>query len=235
MADKRLHKGLQMKINAHFDQKVIEHTTQMPWSPSPMPGVSRRMLDRIGEEVARATSIVRYDPGSKFSSHVHSGGEEFIVLDGVFQDEHGDFPAGTYVRNPVNTEHTPASEPGCVIFVKLWQFDPSETEILRVDMNSVQLHSDPDRTGVSTGQLFSDSRETVKIEQWEPETEVSLLHPGGMELLVIDGSFTQGDEELTKHAWLRLPKDRPLTIKTGIHGSRVWIKTGHLDYIAAPS
>ncbi len=224
-----------MKVNADFDRKVIEHTQKMPWSPSPMSGVSRRMLDRIGEEVARATSIVRYDPGSNFSSHVHSGGEEFIVLKGVFQDEHGDYPAGTYVRNPINTEHTPASEPGCEIFVKLWQFDPSETEILRVDMNTIPLQTDPDRSGVRSGQLFSDSRETVKIEQWDPETEVSLQHTGGMELLVIDGSFTQGDEVLTKHDWLRLPKNEHLKIQTGIHGSRVWIKTGHLDHITSPS
>ena len=77
-----------------------------------MVGVDRRPLDRIGEEVARATSIVRYAPGSRFSAHTHGGGEEFIVLDGVFQDEHGDYPPGTYVRNPPGTRHTPGSEPG---------------------------------------------------------------------------------------------------------------------------
>ena len=126
----------------------------MPWQPSPMPGVSRRMLDRVGEEVARATSIVRYDPGSKFSPHVHAGGEEFLVLDGVFQDEHGDFPVGTYVRNPINTSHTPASEPGCEIFVKLWQFDSSETDILRVDTNSLTLLKTPDNNQVSSATLF---------------------------------------------------------------------------------
>ena len=82
------------------------------------------MLDRIGAEVARATSIVRYAPASRFPAHVHGGGEEFLVLDGVFQDEHGDFPAGAYIRNPPQSRHTPRSAPGCIIFVKLWQFDP---------------------------------------------------------------------------------------------------------------
>ena len=81
-----------MKINADFDRRVLLHADEIPWRDSPMPGVSRRPLDRIGDEVARATSIVRYDPGSHFSPHVHDGGEEFIVLEGVFQDEHGDFP-----------------------------------------------------------------------------------------------------------------------------------------------
>src|SRR6516165_7170873 len=59
-----------------------------------------RPVHRIGDEVARATSVVRYAPKSRFSAHIHGGGEEFLVLDGVFQDEHGDFPVGSYIRNP---------------------------------------------------------------------------------------------------------------------------------------
>ena len=105
--------------------RAAVHAGRLDWTPSPIPGVDRRMLDRVGEEVARATSIVRYAPGSRFSPHTHGGGEEFLVLDGVFQDEHGDFPAGSYIRNPPTTSHTPGSEPGCTIFVKLWQFDPA--------------------------------------------------------------------------------------------------------------
>ena len=91
-----------MELNSDFSSRVVVHSDQLEWQASPMKGVDRRMLDRIGGEVARATTIVRYAPGSKFSAHTHTGGEEFIVLDGVFQDEHGDFPEGTYVRNPPN-------------------------------------------------------------------------------------------------------------------------------------
>src|SRR5262249_41939751 len=97
---------------------------QRRWTPSPEPGVERVMLDRVGDEVAVATSIVRYRSGSRFARHVHERGEEFFVLDGVFQDEHGDYPAGTYVRNPPGTSHTPFSDPGCLLFVKLRQFYP---------------------------------------------------------------------------------------------------------------
>src|SRR5689334_19491242 len=107
-----------MRLNADFAKRVAVHAA--PWTPSPMPGVARRMLDRLGDEVARATSIVRYAPGSSFSPHVHGGGEEFLVLDGVFSDEHGDCPAGTYVRNPPTSAHTPGTAAGCTIFVKLW-------------------------------------------------------------------------------------------------------------------
>jgi len=84
-----------MELNADFTQRIVMHAEELEWQDSPMPGVQRKMFDRIGGEVARATSIVRYAPGSHFSPHVHTGGEEFIVLEGVFQDEHGDFPAGS--------------------------------------------------------------------------------------------------------------------------------------------
>lgn len=125
-----------MEINADFSRRVVVHSNQLEWRPSPMKGVERRMLDRIGGEVARATTIVRYAPDSKFSAHTHTGGEEFIVLDGVFQDEHGDFPVGTYVRNPPTTSHTPGSEEGCTIFVKLWQFDMADRTQFRKDMEA---------------------------------------------------------------------------------------------------
>ena len=65
------------------------------------------MLDRIGDEVARATSIVRYAPGSSFARHEHAKGEEFLVLEGIFSDDSGDYPAGFYVRNPPGSGHTP--------------------------------------------------------------------------------------------------------------------------------
>eukprot|EP00797_Seminavis_robusta_P017133 Sro2559_g331280.1 Factor ChrR (124) ;mRNA; f:12829-13200 len=80
------------------------------------------MLDRVGEEKARATTIVEYSPNSKFPKHTHIGGEEFLVLKGTFKDQHGAFPAGTYVRNPIGSEHAPwVDGDGCTIMVKLLQ------------------------------------------------------------------------------------------------------------------
>ncbi|HEY9690016.1 MAG TPA: cupin domain-containing protein, partial [Coleofasciculaceae cyanobacterium] len=110
-----------MKLHADLNQRIAIDTNELPWIDSPTPGVQRRMLDRDGDEVARATSIVRYGPGSAFPTHTHGGGEEFLVLEGVFSDESGDYPAGTYVRNPIGSAHAPRSEEGCTIFVKLWQ------------------------------------------------------------------------------------------------------------------
>ena len=126
-----------LDLNADFSAPVLLHADEIDWLASPMPGVHRRMLDRIGGEVARATTIVRYAPGSNFSPHVHTGGEEFIVLEGVFQDEHGDYPVGSYVRNPPQSSHKPGSEPGCVIFVKLWQFDLEDRTQVKIDMGKM--------------------------------------------------------------------------------------------------
>ena len=81
-------------------KRAVVHSEELPWVDSPLPGVQRRMLERDGEEVARATSVVRYAPDSSFSPHSHGGGEEFLVLDGVFSDEHGDFGPGMLRAQP---------------------------------------------------------------------------------------------------------------------------------------
>ncbi|RHY06439.1 hypothetical protein DYB36_006402 [Aphanomyces astaci] len=63
------------------------------------------MLDRDGDEVALATTLVRYAPNSTFPSHKHDAGEEFLVLEGTLHDDHGAYPTGTYVRNAVTLGH----------------------------------------------------------------------------------------------------------------------------------
>jgi anti-sigma factor ChrR (cupin superfamily) len=224
-----------MKINADFGQRVLLHTDEIPWRASPMPGVSRRPLDRIGEEIARATSIVRYDRGSKFSPHIHEGGEEFIVLEGVFQDEQGDYPAGSYIRNPPQSRHTPGSDEGCVIFVKLWQFDPVDREHVRIDMNEAPLADAPGRPGVSVAPLFKDGREDVRQENWAPGVEQSFQADGGAELLILDGGAEESGEALRRHSWLRVPDGGAVALKAGPEGARIWIKTGHLRHVAAPT
>lgn len=194
------------------------------------------MLDRIGAEIARATSIVRYAPESHFSAHAHAGGEEFIVLEGVFQDEHGDFPAGWYVRNPPTSYHTPGSAPGCVIFVKLWQFDPDDRTHVRIDTGKMPYCAAPGRPGVEVMSLFHDDREDVRVEHWSPGATISLAAPGGAELLVLDGSFEEGGERFEPQSWLRLPVGSVLGATAGSSGCTVWVKTGHLRHVqTAPS
>lgn len=220
-----------MELNADFTKRVVVHSSETPWSPSPMAGVDRRMLDRIGDEVARATSIVRYAPGSQFSAHTHTGGEEFIVLEGVFQDEHGDFPAGTYVRNPPTTSHTPGSDEGCVIFVKLWQFDMDDRTQFHKDM-AAELSAPVG--GIATAELHRDDREVVTYHRLAPNTALNIDASGGIEVLVLSGTLTEGNDTLSEGSWLRLPEGDALQAESGPEGATLWMKTGHLPFAAAP-
>lgn len=221
-----------MEINADFSRRALVHADEIPWIASPMAGVDRRMLDRIGNEVARATSIVRYAPGSHFSAHTHTGGEEFIVLEGTFQDEHGDYPAGTYVRNPPTTSHTPGAAEGCTIFVKLWQFDPDDRTQFRREMGAkLARHTD----GIMAETLHHDSRETVRFLSMDAGARLSETPAGGAELLVIAGSASESGDRLAKNSWLRLPDGAPLDLVAGPEGAQVWIKTGHLPFAKAPA
>lgn len=223
------------ELNADFRKRIAVHSVELEWLNSPMAGVSRRMLDRIGDEVARATSIVRYDPGSYFSPHVHTGGEEFLVLEGVFQDEHGDFPVGSYIRNPPQSGHTPGSGSGCVIFVKLWQFDLSDRTHVRTDINKIGSTLDPTRPGVTFAPLYQDERERVRIEQWDPGAEVPLDTAGGAEILLLEGDYEEGGDTFRPQSWLRIPVDGNALAKAGPKGARVWIKTGHLRFVKLPN
>ena len=217
-----------MDLNADFSRRAVMHGADLDWVPSPMAGVDRRMLDRIGDEVARATSLVRYAPHSHFSPHIHGGGEEFLVLDGVFRDEHGDFPAGCYIRNPPGSAHRPGSEPGCVIFVKLWQFDPADRTQLRLDTRGRSYAASAGRPGVEILPLFADATETVRLELWAPGGAIGLDLPGGGEFLVLEGGFTEEDEAFVRLSWLRLPPGDRLAAIAGPQGCRLWVKTGHL-------
>ncbi|PCJ04750.1 MAG: cupin [Rhodobacteraceae bacterium] len=208
-----------MRINADFSQRVAIFFAETPWVPSPAPGVERKMLDRIGDEVARATTIVRFAPGSAFDAHTHDGGEEYLVLDGVFQDETGDFPVGSYVRNPPTSHHTPATAPGATILVKLHQFDPADRSQVQVDTAASEAPVVP---------LFKDAQEAVSIETWEAGSQISRQGPAGMEVFVIEGGFSEGGDNFGRWDWLRLPPGAVFEGRVGPSGARVWIKTGHL-------
>lgn len=223
-----------MKINADFDARIVLHAADIAWRDSPMPGVSRRPLDRIGDEVARATTIVRYAPGSEFSAHTHDGGEEFIVLEGVFQDEHGDFPAGSYIRNPPTSSHTPGSDDGCIIFVKLWQFDPEDRSHVRIDMNKVGTVADGDRPGVEVTPLFKDQHEDVRLERWAANTEARVPAEGGAEIFVLEGEIEESGDKLNRHSWVRVPVGGTIALKTGDKRAKIWIKSGHLRSVNPP-
>lgn len=223
-----------MQLNADFTQPASARPEDTDWIASPMPGVDRCMLDRLGHDGARATSIVRYAPGSAFSTHIHHGGEEFLVLEGVFQDEHGDYPPGTYVRNPPTSRHTPGAAEGCVIFVKLGQFSLSDRTFARISTDKIGALPDPQRQGVTVTPLYKDSRETVQMEFCESGTGFELVAAGGVEVLVVEGDLTcetAGDDchgHYGRHGWIRLPAGQTAQLTAGELGAKLWVKRGHL-------
>lgn len=216
-----------MLVNSDFSKSVVIRPNETSWAASPQPGVERLMLDRLGAETGRATSIVRYAPGSSFSPHVHVGGEEFLVLEGTFSDEHGDYPAGTYVRNPIGSKHTPFSNEGCVIFVKLHQFKHADGQ--RIVVNSNQSAFRPGMVdGLEVLPLHDFGGEHVALVRWQPGTYFKRhTHAGGEEILVVEGVFEDEHGQYPKGTWLRNPTCSTHT-PFSREGALIYIKVGHL-------
>jgi anti-sigma factor ChrR (cupin superfamily) len=221
-------------LHSDFDQRVVMHAQPAEWSPSPLPGVERRMLDRVGGEVARATSVVRYAPGSRFDRHVHGGGEEILVLEGTFSDELGDHPAGTYLRNPPGSSHAPLSQDGCLLFVKLWQFGPDDDEAVCIDTRQTAWR--PGLVpGLSVMPLHEHNGVSTALVRWAPKTRFNThRHPGGEEIFVLDGVFRDEHGSYPRHSWLRSPRWSQHTPFTGDEGALIYVKVGHLGAPTRP-
>jgi hypothetical protein len=216
-----------MKINAQFQEIAFVHTSDVDWIP-PMAGVHRKPLDRVGDELARATSLLKYAPNSHFSPHTHGGGEEFIVLEGVFQDEYGDYPAGSYVRNPPQSRHKPGSTDGCVIFVKLWQFQPDDRKRVNIVIDEAEVTFKDAANKVAERLLFSDEYEQVKLVTLQANTQWCSKASDGNEILVLEGKVEHDHLILEQFDWLRVPAGEHLKLSTSGLGAKVWLKTGNL-------
>ncbi|MDN3377852.1 MULTISPECIES: cupin domain-containing protein [unclassified Pseudoalteromonas] len=216
-------------INANFEQRVVIQPTDYEWVGSTAPGVERIRLDRIGDEVARATSIVRFAPNSTFPSHNHDGGEEFLVLEGVFSDEYQDYPKGSYVRNPIGTSHSPnIGKEGATILVKLHQFDQYDTE-----KKIIYTQNTPWQQGLIDGlrvmSLHEFQGEHIALVKWAPNTQFkSHTHWGGEEIFVLEGTFYDEHGRYPKGTWLRSPHMSQHTPFTKEDGALIYVKVGHL-------
>lgn len=216
-------------VNADFARRIVIATNALPWIASPQAGIERRLLDRVGGEVARATSLVRYVPNSAFPAHEHGLGEEFFVLSGVFSDEHGDYGEGTYVRNPPRSRHTPRTAGGCTIFVKLRQMQPTEMKRIVIDTTRAAWKpADPDGPIRLPLYLAPDTGESVTLERISPATHLTETdRPGGEEIFVLSGELTDRYGSYGAGTWIR----NPAGSRTGFGsegGATYWAKRGHL-------
>lgn len=217
-------------INADFARRVVIATGDLPWLASPQAGVERRLLDRIGGEVARATSLVRYAPASAFPAHDHALGEEFFVLEGVFSDEHGDYPAGTYVRNPPGSRHSPRTGPGCVIFVKLRQMDPDEQTRIVIDTGKAAWQAG-EAAGHARCPLHAApaSAERVSLERLAAGARLpGRENPGGEEILIVAGEMADTSANYGPATWIRNPPGWRQALHSA-RGVTFWVKHGHIQ------
>ena len=219
-----------MHLNADFTERAVVTPSDYRWVDSPIAGVERMMLDRIGDEVARATSIVRYAPNSEFPEHTHGGGEEILVLDGEFADDHGSYPTGFYVRNPIGTKHAPKVGPaGSTILVKLHQFDPADTEHVVIDTNAASWQAGP-IDGIDILPLHRHGSEQVSLARWAANTRIPAHpHEGGEEVFVIRGCYYDELGEYPAGSWVRSPHGSRHEPYTGDEDTLVYLKTGHLQ------
>ncbi len=214
-------------LNMNFDIPIVIDTNVTPWVNSPAIGVERKMLERQDSEAGRATTIVRFSPGSEFSPHHHAGGEEFFVLEGVFSDDTGDFGSGMYVRNPDGSHHRPYSTHGAQIFVKLGHMNPEDQTYVRLDTNQTEWLPGL-VTGLSVMPLHQYKTESVALVKWQPGTVFNQhSHPAGEEILVLDGTFEDEHGRYQQGTWLRNP---PGSVHTpySTEGCTIFVKTGHL-------
>ena len=213
-------------LNLDLAQRVQIDTAAMSWITSPSAGVMRKPLERAGAESGHATSIVYYKPGARFDTHQHPGGEEILVIDGVFSDENGDYGPGTYIRNPPGSSHAPFSRDGCTLFVKLHQFAPGDlTEVRTRTLTAAWL---PGHGGLQVMPLHQFEHEHVALVKWPPgEVFQPHRHIGGEEILVLSGEFRDELGAYPAMTWLRNPPNsqhHPYVKEETV----IWVKTGHL-------
>ncbi|HUF74520.1 MAG TPA: cupin domain-containing protein [Gammaproteobacteria bacterium] len=222
-------------LNGDLGVRVAVATATMPWSPSPSPSVWRKRVHRVGPaESGQVTSVVRYDPDSSFDAHGHPDGEEILVLEGVFTDDRGDWPAGTYLLNPEGYRHAPSSRVGCVLFVKLRQFPGLDRQQVALDTNAMASQAG-ERAGVEVKPLYSQPgySDTMALERWRPGLEWGeRAHPAGAEFFVVEGGF--GDEfgDYEAGTWLRLPGGARHSPRTAA-GCTLYVKQGGHRYLLA--
>ncbi len=211
-----------------LNKTVVIDTNQLEWEASPKAGVWRKPLAREAMEHGHTTSVVRFEPGASFSAHTHPMGEEILVLEGVFLDENGAYPAGSYLRHPPGSSHRPSSEEGCVIFVKLDQFESGDNETLRIDTRSSEWLPGHDKLQVMP--LHEYNTESVAMIKWPENTKAQPhRHFGGEEIFVVSGTLMDEWGCYPAGTWIRNP-----------HGSEhcpyvqdetvTWVKTGHMPF-----
>lgn len=218
------------QLNTDFSQRCVVNSHALTWQASPSPLVQRRLLERDGGEVARATSIVRYAAGASFESHQHELGEEILVLDGTLSDEDGDYGQGTYLKNPPGSRHAPFSKEGCLLFVKLRYSDPADAQRCVVATRQAGWFQGL-VPGLTVLPLTEFGTQHTAMVRWAPGTFFNPhRHFGGEEIFVLEGVFSDEYGNYPQGCWIRSPhlsQHQPFSRE----GCLILVKTGHLPVV----
>ena len=216
-----------VQIHADETARCVVNSEQLDWLASPQSQVQRRLLARDGGEVARATSIVRYAPGARFTAHLHALGEEILVLEGTFSDELGDYGPGSYLKNPPGSSHAPFSVDGCTLFVKLRHLQPQDSERVVVDTRRARWRQGMVE-GLTVLPLSEFGTTHTALVRWAPGTFFNPhRHYGGEEIFVVEGVFEDEHGRYPQGCWIRSPhlsQHQPFSRE----GCLILVKTGHL-------
>lgn len=213
-------------LNMDFSRRVVINTAQQVWQASPKAGVWRKPLARENQESGHATSVVKYDAGASFRPHPHPGGEEILVLSGVFSDHSGDYGPGAYLRNPEGFSHAPFSDQGCEILVKLHQFQADDRQQLAIDTNCGKWLAGQGALQVMP--LHQHRSESVALVFWPAGASLGEhLHPQGEEIYVISGELIDDLGTYPAGTWLRNPPRSSHRVRVE-RDTLIWVKTGHL-------
>jgi anti-sigma factor ChrR (cupin superfamily) len=208
-------------------RRVALDTSALEWAPSPSGSVWRKRLHKVGDaESGQVTSVVRYEPGSSFPAHDHPEGEEILVLEGTFSDEHGDWPAGTHLLNPQGFRHAPFSRVGCVLFVKLRQYAGVGREYRKIHTGKLPWRASGE-AGIEAKRLYDEPGfvDRTGLERWAPGTTRVRSLPGGIEIFVLEGAFDDALGRYPAGSWLRLPDGAELAAASP-DGCVLYVKSG---------
>jgi len=208
-----------------FHLPVASHVESLDWVPSPSETVWRRTLYREGGEPGPVTSFVRFTRDSRFPPHGHPEGEEILVLEGVFSDETGDYPAGTFLLNPSGSAHSPGSREGCLLFVHLRQYAGTGRAQCALDTNA-QAWRPTANERVLEKLLYSQEgfSERISLQLWHPGAHVT-LPPADRhrEILILQGGLDGSPGAHRATTWLRFPASHTVELHSGT-GATVYFR-----------
>jgi anti-sigma factor ChrR (cupin superfamily) len=221
------------EVNADCTKLVIVPPDKMIWESTGVNGVSQMVLERINHSnLGRETALLRLDPGSELPPEVQDARLELFVVEGSFSDGHAEYGPRTFVMNPVGTTYKASSKDGCVLYVKRLKGFSSDVERVATDIETADWEPFGHRVA-EVVHFYRDAARnvTARVGRVFPNAQVMEHdHPGGEEVLILDGVFKDQFGDGTPGTWLRYPIGLAHAPYTGDEGALIYIRDGDVRW-----